>query len=423
MNTTEFRVNLWDLTASLAKAIDMMSPEVGEHHLRVAYLALRIADELRMPVDERRDLVLASALHDVGAFSLSSRLDLLAFEDEKPTQHSVAGYLLLKDFKPFEKAASLIRFHHLPWMNGTDMGTSRDGISVPMGSHLIHLADRVAVLIAQGAILGQAAGICETIERGKGRRFVPEYVDAFVRAAAKDVVWLEVTSDLIPFLLKKHVAMQDWNLDLDMLLSFSRLICRVIDFKSEFTATHSSGVAAVAVALAQRTGFSELECRMVEIAAYLHDLGKLAVPSEIIEKPSKLTLQEWQVMRTHVYYTHHILSQIEALDIITQWSALHQERLNGTGYPFCYTEADLPMGSRLMAVADVFTGITEDRPYRKAMSKEEALGVLYGMAGRHELDATLVAQMGASFDAINAVRAKAQQDAAQEYQAFRDALK
>jgi len=197
---------------------------------------------------------------------------------------------------------------------------------------------------------------------------------------------------------------------------------RIIDFKSEFTATHSSGVAAVGRSLATLVGFSRQECRMFEIAAYLHDLGKLAVPSEILEKRERLTQAEWGVMRTHAYYTYQILSPIEALNLVASWSSLHQERLDGSGYPFHVGEDDLPLGARVMAVADVFTGITENRPYRKGMAREEALGVLHGMVAKGELDARLVSLLETHFDAISRAREEAQAEAVREYGAFREAL-
>jgi len=421
MTVRDLHINLWDLVSALAKTVDMMSPALAEHHLRVAYLALRLSEELDWPWEERRDVVVAGTLHDIGAFSLSERLDLLEFEETQPMQHSRAGYLLLKDFGPFGVVAPLVRFHHVFWDQGA--GSAVDGQPVPRGCHLQHQADRVSVLIAKNrAVLSQATGICEAVARRKGSVFVPEHVDALLRLAPRDFIWLEATSDSIESLLKRNVDFQNLEIDLDTLREFSRLICRVIDFRSEFTATHSSGVAATAVALGRQVGFSEQECRLLEIAAFLHDLGKLAIPSEIIEKPGKLTTDEWQVMRTHVYYTYRILEPIDALNVITSWGALHQERLNGTGYPFRYTAKDLPLGSRIMAVADVFTGITEDRPYRKGMDRATALAVLQDMADRQELDGAVVEILARDFDPINAVRVDAQANAVREYEAFHAAL-
>lgn len=414
----DLQLNLWDLVSSLAKTFDMMSPAVADHCQRVAYLALRLGEELNLPAGELRDIIVAGALHDIGAFSLNERLDILAFEVNKPERHSLAGFLLLKDVPLFSRASSLVRFHHLPWREGE--GAAWNGKPVPRISHILHLADRVAVSISRGpAVLGQVAGICETVSRHKGDLFVHEYADAMLRIAKKDYVWLDIASQTMDTALRRKLGNQKVRFDVDAMLALSRLICRIIDFKSEFTATHSSGVAASGRELARLAGFSRHKCRMFEIAAYLHDLGKLAVPSEILEKPGKLSTEEWQVMRTHVYYTYQILSPIKAFEEIASWGSLHQERLDGSGYPFHYTAKDIPPGARIMAVADVFTAVTEDRPYRKGMAKEESIRELRDMVSRGELDGALVDLLVRNYDDIDHLRAKAQASAVEEYERFR----
>lgn len=215
-----------------------------------------------------------------------------------------------------------------------------DGSPVPESSHLIHLADRTAVLFRKyEPALGQIPRIRASIRERSGSWFVPAFVDALERLCDRDYIWMETI-----------------DTEIREFLDFSRLVCRIIDFKSEFTATHSSGVAAVGKSLASVVGFSRQECLTFEIAAYLHDLGKLAIPSEILDKQDRLTEAEWSVMRTHAYYTYQILNPIEVLKLFASWSSLHQERIDGSGHPFHVDEDDLPLRARLMAVADVFTG-------------------------------------------------------------------
>ena len=421
MSPSELHVNLFDLVHPLTRAVDMMNPALSNHHSQVGYLAYRIAEAMGLSVEERRDIAVAGVLHDIGGFSLTERLDILKFEDVHPGAHAVAGYLLLHGFRPLSRAATLIRFHHHPWDYGA--GLAFKGESVPLSSHIVHLADRVAVLISKTApILSQVKHIMETIESRQGAVFCPEAVDALGRLSSRDFVWLEATANGTEALLRPTTAPLMQELTLDDLLSLSHLICRIIDFKSAFTATHSSGVAASALALATRVGFSAQECKMMEMAAYLHDVGKLAIPSEILEKPAKLDAEERNIMRTHAYFTYHILQPIEALQMITSWGALHQERLNGTGYPFGYTAEQLPLGSRVMAVADVFTAITEDRPYRRGMTKEQAIEVLEKMVTEGELDERMVHLLLSDYDAINFVRSEAQRLAVGEYEDFQTAL-
>ena len=415
-------VNLWNLVSPLGKTFDLMNPALGDHCLRVAYLAMRLAEELGWPAWRRRETAIAGALHDIGAFSLAERLDLMDFETADRGAHARAGYLLLREFKPFERIAETVLHHHLHWRDG--QGERADGSPVPEGSHLLHLADRTAVLFRKDEpVLGQIPGIRASIRERSGSWFVPSYVEALLRLCDRDYIWLEISSGAMGDSLRHSLGMETIDTDIREFLDFSRLVCRIVDFKSKFTATHSSGVAAVGKTLASLVGFSRQECVMFEIAAYLHDLGKMAIPSEILEKRDRLTQAEWGVMRTHVYYTYEILNPIEVLNLVASWSSLHQERLDGSGYPFHVGEDDLPLGARLMAVADVFTGITENRPYRKGMTREEALGVLHGMAAKGELDARLIALLEINYDAIHRAREEAQAQAVREYGAFREAMK
>ena len=418
----KLRVNLVDLATAIAKVVDLMNAAVGQHHMQVAYWAYQLADALGLPDEEKFDICIAGLLHDIGAFSLQERLDLLEFEDTRPGEHAIAGSLILGQFEPFAAIAELVKFHHLPWKNGS--GAFQNGVRVPAGSHIIHLADRVAVQISlHEPVLAQVRDICASISGRSGEVFVPEQVDALLAMKQRAYIWLDATSDPMETVLKRTVPFSTRELSARDLVEFSKLLCRLIDFKSEFTATHSSGVAAVAVELARVTGFSKNERRLIEIAGYLHDLGKLAIPSEILEKRGQLTDNEQFIMRSHVYHTYQTLEPFEVLRPVNQWGSLHQERLNGTGYPFGLGGDDLPLGARIMAVADVFTALTEDRPYRKGMDTKNTMAVLQSMSDGEELDATLVARVFRHYDRFNTIRESAQQQATGEYSQFQEILK
>ena len=421
MNGNGLDVDLYGLIPPLARTIDLMAPEVARHHMQVSCLAYRLAEAAAFPPDEQRTIAVAGALHDIGAFSSRERIDLLDFELKAPHQHAVAGAVLLEEFEPLHEAARIVRFHHVPWENGA--GLTFRGQPVPMGSHVLHLADRMAVLIDPTApILSQVPGIVAAAAEHEGDRFAPELIEAAGRLAERDAAWLEAGSSHGEAVFRRFFQHARAPLDMEGMLAFSELLCRVIDFKSAFTATHSSGVAAVASALAAVLGFSEEDQAMMQIAARLHDLGKLAIPSEILEKPGPLTPEERAIMRTHVYYTYEILQAVPELGAIASWSALHQERLSGDGYPFGYAADRLPLGARTIAVADVFTALAEDRPYRPGMKKEEAMAVLERLAHDGELDKDVVAALIARYDEMDRARAEAQRDAARAYHIFRKTI-
>ena len=411
----EPQVHLFDLAMCLSSAMDLVSPVLVNHHKQVAHIAFSIGVTLGLTREERNELALAGLLHDSGALSAKDRLNTLQFELVGPHKHAEAGYLLLKNFEPLSTVALLVRYHHVPWNEGT--GSEFKGRQVPMGSHILHLADRIAVLInKQQQVLGQVKTICDKVEEQSGRMFVPRLVDAFKSLANKESFWLDATSESITSVLRRSSELQTVELDMKGILGLTNLFRQIIDYRCRFTATHSSGVAASAEALARLAGFSERECRMMKVAGYLHDLGKLAVPAEILEKPARLTKDEFNIIRSHSFHTYRTLESISDFDIINAWGAFHHERLDGNGYPFHIEGDDLPAGSRIMAVADVFTAITEDRPYRKGIPNDSALHVLQQMADNSALDSNIVSLLKLHLDDINSFRIAAQAASVEEYQ-------
>ena len=154
---------------------------------------------------------------------------------------------------------------------------------------------------------------------------------------------------------------------------------------------------------------------MLQIAGNLHDVGKLKIPRSILEKPGKLTEREFNVMKEHAYSTFLLLSGIRGLEQVSGWASLHHEKLNGCGYPFRLKGERIPLGSRIMAVADVFSAVTEDRPYRKGMDRSAALEALRGDAARGALAPTLVELLAGNYEEINARRSAASEAAGQRY--------
>jgi len=415
----EFKLNLFNLVISLSTAVDLITPVVANHQKRVAYLASAIAQQLGLSKDEEGKILIAGALHDIGAVSLplQERLKTLHFEVESPHKHAEMGYRLISIFEPFSDIAKFIRYHHVPWKYGE--GSVFEGNPVPFESHILHLADRVDVLVQRDReVLSQGREICKKIEELSGEIFMPEVVNAFKKLAVKECFWLNLVCNSIDRVLQSRLGLSSLELDMGGFLSISQLFSQVVDFRSRFTSTHSSGVAATAEALARLVGFSDIECQQMRIAGYLHDLGKLAVPKEILEKPGKLTQEEFNVIKSHTFYTYHILEPIKDLEIINIWASFHHERLDGSGYPFHCQGKELTLGSRIMAVADVFTALTEDRPYREGMKEEKTIEILKQMVEASALDARLVSVLENHFDEINTSRISVQKASIKHYEAF-----
>ena len=159
--------------------------------------------------------------------------------------------------------------------------------------------------------------------------------------------------------------------------------------RDPYTGKHSEDVAVIARKIGRELGLAEDEVEQIEAAARVHDIGKISIPDSVLLKPGKLTDEEWEAIKQHPVIGADLLSGLEiyegSIDIIRH----HHEHWDGSGYPDGLKGEQIPLGARIVAVADVYNALTTDRPYRKAYSKAEALEIIRDMSGK-ELDPQLV---------------------------------
>lgn len=409
--------SIFDLVLCVSEAVDLVSPLVADHHRRTVQVVYNLATHLHMPEPEVRDLVMAAALHDIGGLSRQERLGALDFEYQDPYGHAVRSYLLLRTFAPFNHVADIVRFHHVPWSNGK--GFELDGIPVSQSSHLLHLADRVAILINPNTeILEQIDGILKKIVPESGNRFVPQQVKALKELARVEAFWLDTVYSLSLNTLSRRLVWPKLEIMNDDFMGLSNLFSRIIDFRSPFTATHSAGVAACAIKLGQFAGFDDSDSHYLHLAGLLHDLGKLAIPSEILEKKDKLTPLEYDIVRRHTYHTFRIMETLQILDVVRVWGSYHHERLDGYGYPFHLEANEIPLGARIISVSDIFTALTENRPYRDGLPVGEVVAILKSASAEHRIDQQIVALLEEHLDEVYDAVKTSQDEAGQRYEEF-----
>jgi HD-GYP domain-containing protein (c-di-GMP phosphodiesterase class II) len=405
-----FGISRFDLIMCISETVDMVSPALSGHHKQVAYLAARIAGAHGLDAAAQRACLMAGALHDLGGMSTADRLAVLDFDAEGVEGHARIGARLLGTCHLLQEVAPIVEHHHTAWVTRERQGRP------PLEAHVLHLADRVAVLVdRERTILSQVPGILERVRAEAGRLLHPELVASLERMAHQESLWLDLVSPTLGGEVRRRLGGEIIQLDIQGLLELAAFFARLIDFRSHFTASHSQGVASVAELLARYAGFSPREQMMMRAAGLLHDLGKLAVPTEVLEKPGRLTAAEFSLMRAHTYSTWRALRPIGDIETIAQWAAHHHERLDGSGYPFHIGGADLSLGSRIMAVADVFVALTEDRPYREGMETGRALEILGEMADHGALDPRLVKLAKGLQDQLQLARMEAQESAEREY--------
>lgn len=437
MNNNSLTVSQRDLWQLIDAAFDIMHPEIHRHHQQVSYLAYQIAHALNLPIAHQFLTMQAGYLHDIGGAVDGKNVSLMDIENTSYHVAQVSANILM-DFPVFDAISVIVRHSqtpyretqqlnisplHLPTIDRSELPEEISGIIEKVAditlqdplflSNIIQLSDDVALMVKPDSpILNQVNKIMETVRRGSGDLYAPKAVEALEKLSGSEHIWLELaySSDHIEDVLKI-----DHEANLDTIKQVARLIGMIIDFRSPFTAMHSAGVAASARTLARLAGMNAQECDMMEIAGSVHDLGKIRTPSEILEKPGKLTTEEFNVMKEHAFFSDLLLSRVGGFEVIQEWAALHHEKLNGKGYPFHLKDGEIPFGAQIMAVADVFSAITEDRPYRKGMPEDKVKSILLENADRGELSKLIVDLLIAKFDVVNTAREHASREAGGRY--------
>ena len=153
-------------------------------------------------------------------------------------------------------------------------------------------------------------------------------------------------------------------------------IARTVDAKDLLTSKHSQRVSEYSVLIAKRFGFSEEEQENLRKAALLHDIGKIGIPDSILNKPDRLTDEEYAIMKTHVTNGAEILKDFTLIDHVVEGARYHHERYDGKGYPDGLKGRDIPLYGRIIAVADAFDAMTANRVYRKRLPFADVLNEL-----------------------------------------------
>jgi len=404
------QVPLHRLILSLSDALDCVHPLIAKHQLRVAYIATSVGRQLGLTGQDLLDLFHAGALHDIGLVRVEDKKKAMENQElERIGWHAEAGARVLQDNPFFAGAALAVRYHHTAWLMCRDH--EHDGKCLPLGCHVLALADATDRFIdRKSPVLVQRQRVQRRIIEQSGKQFHPDCVSAFQAVTEPESFWLDCISERVYNVLLRQVDWPTLTVDAVTLQPIGETFARVVDAKSPWTATHTAGVATSATALAERAGFSQRELQIMKVAGYLHDLGKLTVSGDILDKPGKLDQDEWAVMKGHTYHTFRILETIGGLEQMNEWASFHHERLDGTGYPFRHRGDDLTLGARIMAVADVFTALTEDRPYRAGMDRDKTLEILRKLVDSGGLDGDVFATLVRHYDDIDATRRQKQDE-------------
>ena len=378
---------------ALSDALDLVGVDDVAHGKRVGIMAAECARQMGLSQAATTFLFDLGLLHDIGVSSTQTHQHLVGEFDWAGSQdHAIVGHGLLAEFAPLAPMALPIRYHHTRWDKLVAAGIAPEIIQQ---ANLILLVDRVDALTApyyaSNSMLLHKEEIRQQIKARAGTYFDPQLVEAFLEASRSEAFWLLLEPRSIQCYLQDMLSIgHSYLVNFAELQHLAAIFSRIVDAKSPFTAEHSLGVARLSRLLAEKLGVSPENCDKLEIAGLLHDLGKLRVPDEILDKPAKLELPERLIINTHSFETYQILRNIAGFEEISRWAAYHHEEPDGSGYPFRLAADAMPLEARILRVADIFQAMAQDRPYRAGLSAAEVVAFLQKLVAEGRLDRSIV---------------------------------
>ena len=376
----------------IAQALDMVEVAflgaTTNHGKRIAVLCAAMGRRLGMSELEISDLVSCALLHD-NALTEYILLQKGREEDDPDFGlHCVLGQRNMENLPFYGDISGYILFHH-ERADGMGLFGKSEG-NYPLGAELIAIADMIDAerhlenispeeLPALRKIIEEEIHKCFT-ERAV--RAMLDVLDENMLASLQNENVVETVNSYIPV----------WNMEMNDpgLLPIAKMISHIIDRKSEFTGIHSKQIADRILLMSEYYGYGMTEKNQVYLAAALHDIGKLAVPIEVLEKPGKLNDDEFKIIKSHVEQTWTLLSAMEGLGKITAWASNHHEKLDGSGYPRGLSAEELDFNSRLMTCIDIYQAVSEKRPYHGGRSHADTMSILEEMAQQGKIDPDIV---------------------------------
>lgn len=421
---TQTSYGLGEVIGALSHALDLTEGQPVGHSQRACMIGMEIAARLDLPPDVRRDLFYASLLKDAGCSSSAARMAELFETDDGPLKAEFArvDWTSATDFLRFAarnaapdasglaRATQILRAVRGVAKEAAALNNARcdrgarivammgfsaqiaaavraldehwDGGGRPDGvaGEQIPLISRITCLAQTAEVFMTADGpeaARDVVRERRGKWFDPHLCDVFLSIAPDDGLWERLVADNVSEVLRDvEPATMLASTDEEGLDRVAEAFASVVDAKSPYTARHSTGVATYAVGIGEQLGFDATRLRWLRRAGLLHDIGKLGVSNRILDKPGKLTDEEFAEVRRHPRYTYEILSRISAFSPIAEAAGAHHERLDGRGYHRGVGADQLSIEARILATADVYEALTADRPYRGPLPRDEVLAIM-----------------------------------------------
>ena len=403
------KLDLNDLLYSLSYALDCVESEIFGikpfHSERVAYLCIQLGKTYHFSKEDLIHLAGAAVLHDN---ALTEYIAVRRSQMDHPTDAATnlpSPELLKVHCEMGERNAQILPFYHkikkaILYHHENADGTGPFGVkhdATPQFAQFIHVADLVDnVFDLTNVSDDQHRIIHGYLDKYAGELFCPELVEACHKTFSKPIGQL-LKGEAPRRLIHKEFPLRFKEYDDEEITQLATMFAKIIDYKSHFTCSHSLGIAQKSRDMGEYYGLDKSTCTKLYLAGALHDIGKLTISNDILEKPEKLTDEEFEIMKGHAKASWDILSRIANLEEIRSWAALHHEKLNGTGYPFGKTAAELNKMERLLGCIDIYQALTESRPYKEGYSHAKTIGIMNDMADHNLIDKNIIHDIDVHF--------------------------
>ena len=371
----------------ISNMLKIQNTKLLDHGSRVGYLVAKMIEAKGGSEKEVLEGYLTGLLHDVGAYKTEEIDKLIQFETKNVFEHSIYGYLILEISEIMDGNADAILYHHTPWERLKNIHSNKKELA-----NLIFLADRVEIYVRSK---------CEPIlleMLDKTHNFSNENLELFMAAEQKFDMQKRLMDGSFINDTEKYLYWAEFSEE--ELKKWIRMVAFLIDFRSESTVTHTITMVSSSVAIAKQMGMNKQQLDEIYAGAYIHDLGKIAVPLEILEKPGKLTFDEMEVMKTHILLTGKIIRG-HVSDTVYNIAMRHHEKMNGKGYPYGIEEGDMSLSEKIVAVADIFSALAGRRSYKEGFEREKIISILEQMVENNQIDGEVVHVLINNYDDIS----------------------
>lgn len=379
----QIQFNLNNFLLSISLVLDLVEKDIKgtkkNHTKRVAFIALKIAQKFELSPQEMGDLCSYCLIHNI---SLSKN------NDYTKEYYELAQKLSNK--LPFLCQYNDILKYHQENYDGSGLYGLKEN-DIPFLSQIISFSHTIDTNFdLSGDDIERKKKVFEFIENNEDKLFSKDISDMFIEIASSIDFWMDIQSenDILFFIFS---SLHDFTI--------TPTFEEVLKYTSIFTVLNdeNKNLLDKCEAMADFYKFDHKDKYTFLIAASLYNIGKLAIPTNILKKTDKLDENEFEIIKTYPYYTKKVLSNLMGFNDISSWASRVQERIDGEGYPYKLSGKDLSLKDRLMAALNVYQSLTTKKSFRDKLTHKEAIAIMLELAQKNILDKTIIEDINKKF--------------------------